>query len=130
LQVSAGGFSVSRNANLTRWSGQPSDWSLFELSIFEQARRSLKAQGVDVELDYGITDEGDPWLVFCSREIEVLCHFARIGDEYVASVPFNGGGMTGVVLSDMLADFFPLLRNPPRGQSMQGQLGILRGDGG
>ncbi len=103
---------MSKNASLTRWGGSPADWTLFELSVFDQARRTLKLQGIDVELAHGVTDEGDPWLAFCTAEAwEVLCHFAKIGNEYVACVPFRGNGMTGVILSDVLADFFPRLRN-------------------
>ncbi len=101
---------MRRNANLARWNGPLSDWSLSELSVFDRARRSLKLQGVDVELECGVTDEGDPWLVFCNAETgEVLGHFARIGDDYVGCVPFHCNGLTTVMLSDLLAAFLPRL---------------------
>jgi hypothetical protein len=104
------GVSVRRNANLARWNRATSDWSLFELSIFDHARRSLKLQGVEVELECGVTDEGDPWLVFCNVETgDVLGHFARIGDDYVACVPFHCNGLTSVILPDVLAPFLPRL---------------------
>jgi len=104
---------MSTKASLTATSGRVSDWSLMELSIFDQARRSLKLQGVDIEMDWGLTDEGDPWLTFCYGEAaEVLCHFARIDNEYVACVPFRGRGLTDEILSDLVADAFPLLRIP------------------
>ena len=101
---------MRRNANLARWRGPLSDWSLFELSVFDHARRSLKLQGVDVELECGVTDEGDPWLVFCDVETgDVLGHFARIGDDYVGCVPFHCDGLRSVILPDVLAAFLPRL---------------------
>jgi hypothetical protein len=105
------GVSVSRSASLTRWSRPVSDWSFAELAVFDHVRQSLKLQGVEVELEHGVTDEGDPWLIFCADACDVICHFAKMGDEYVACVPFCGTGMTGVILSDLVVDFFPHLRN-------------------
>jgi hypothetical protein len=86
------------------------DWSLLELSIFEQVKRSWKLQGVHAETECGMTDEGEPWLVFCDADTgEVLCHLARLGNKYVACVPFYGVGTTGAALTDVLDDFFKTL---------------------
>jgi hypothetical protein len=84
------------------------EWSLLELSILEQARKTLEHQGGHVEIECGITDEGDPWLVFCDADTSnVLCHFARLGgDKYVACVPFGNAGTTGAALTDVVDDFF------------------------
>ena len=99
---------MSRNSSRARWCGAPStDWSLLELSIFEQAKRALKLQGVHVEVDCGMTDEGDPWLVFCDADSsKLLCHLARLGAKYIACVPFNDVGSTGTALTDVLDEFF------------------------
>jgi len=87
------------------------DWSLLELSILEQARKTLEYRGGHVEIECGITDEGDPWLVFCDADTSnVLCHVARLGgDKYVACVPFGNVGTTGSALTDVLEDFFSSL---------------------
>ena len=84
------------------------DWSLLELSILEQARKTLEYQVGHVEIECGITDEGDPWLVFCDADTSnVLCHFARLGsDKYVACVPLGNVGITGSAMTDVLDDFF------------------------
>ena len=99
---------MSRNSGRARWCGEQSiDWSLLELSIFEQAGRTLELQGVHVEVECGTTDEGDPWLVFCDADSsETLCHVARLGNKYVACVPFNNVGTSGAALTDVLDDFF------------------------
>ena len=95
-----------RNGILARYGS--TDWSLLELSILEQARKTLEHQGGHVEIECGITDEGDPWLVFCDADTsDVLCHFARPGGgKYVACVPFGNVGTTGSALTDVLDDFF------------------------
>jgi hypothetical protein len=123
------GGSVGRNASLTRWSRPVSDWSLVELAVFDRVRRSLKLQGIDVELEHGTTDEGDPWLIFCADACDVICHFAKIGNEYVACVPFCGGGMRGVILPDLVANFFPHLRKPATPTKRAAPVGrVVRGD--
>jgi len=81
---------MSRNSGRAKRCGEQSiDWSLLELSIFRAAEKTLELQGVHVEVEYGMTDEGDPWLVFCDADTSnVLCHFARLGrGKYVAVCP-------------------------------------------
>ena len=100
---------MSRNSGRAKWCGEQSiDWSHLELSIFRAAEKTLELQGVHVEVEYGMTDEGDPWLVFCDADTSnVLCHFARLGGgKYVACVPFENVGTTGAALTDVLDDFF------------------------
>ena len=87
-------------------------------------------QGGRVEIECGITDEGDPWLVFCDADTSnVLCHFARLGgDKYVACVPFGNAGTTGTALTDVLDDFFssPVGRGRALGLSSAVSHGKLR----
>ena len=94
-----------RNCILARYGS--TDWSLLELSILEQARKTLEFQGGHVEIECGITDEGDPWLVFCDADTSnVLCHFARLGsDKYVACVPSTMLEPPSRI-EDVLDDFF------------------------
>jgi hypothetical protein len=96
-----------RNCILAKYGS--TDWSLLELSILEQARKTLKYRRGHIEVDCGMTDEGEPWLVFCDADdtTNVLCHFARLGsDKYVACVPFDNVGTTGTALTDVLDEFF------------------------
>lgn len=96
---------MNRNSSRFKWCGS-TNWSPSELSIFQQAGRILELQGIHVEIETGMTDEGDPWLVFCDSSSEWLCHFARVGSKYVACVPFENVGTTGTALTDVLDDFF------------------------
>jgi hypothetical protein len=96
------------NTGRVSWCGEPStDWSLLEFSIIVEVGRSLELRGVRVEFDCGMTDEGDPWLVFCDADSsELLCHVARLGKLYVACLPFGDAGVTGTALTEVLDDFF------------------------
>jgi hypothetical protein len=62
------------------------DWSQQELAEFYRVEAALVNSGVAITTDRGITDEGDPWLVFCRDDNdEVIVHFARIDGEYVVA---------------------------------------------
>lgn len=84
----------------------PTGWSAHELALFSRASKLLSLGGLRVETDYGLTDEGEPWLVFCNAESgDVFGHFARMREEYVACIPFSGRGLRGGELRDVLGRF-------------------------
>ena len=81
-------------------------WSNYELAQFHRMIAILCGVGFAFETDSGVTDEGDPWLVFCEADSgEVCAHFARIGGEYVACGPCLDQILTGTTLRQ-LADHF------------------------
>jgi hypothetical protein len=64
---------------------QSNDWTQRELAEFYRVESALVQAGLQLETDRGLTDEGDPWFVFCRTDSgEVFIHFARIGGQYVA----------------------------------------------
>jgi hypothetical protein len=82
------------------------DWSKDELAYLHHAARLLSANGLCVESECGLTDECDPWFVYCDAESgDVLVHFARVDGSYVACSPFDDGALTGPVLSDVIDEF-------------------------
>ena len=81
-------------------------WSSDELDLLLGAAKFLRSEGVDLVSDHGITDEGEPWFVFCDPETcDILAHFARIGGEYLACVPFRNHTVKGSVLQALLDRF-------------------------
>jgi hypothetical protein len=97
LNLSTG--SVEPNVPLTGWSAR-------ELALFSRAARLLSSGGLHIETDYGLTDEGEPWLVFCHVESGDVCgHFAKVHEKYVACIPFRGNGLRGWQLHDVLSRF-------------------------
>jgi len=67
------------------------DWSNQELAEFYRVENSLIRAGLPVETDRGLSDEGDPWFVFCHAETgDIIIHFARFDGSYaVASSVFD-----------------------------------------
>ena len=58
------------------------DWSTQEIAEFYRVEAALVQAGASVCVDRGVSDEGDPWFVFCRAvDGEVIVHFARIAGE-------------------------------------------------
>ena len=76
--------------------GNEGDWSQQELAEFYRVEAALVNSGVAVTTDRGVTDEGDPWFVFCREDNdEVIVHFARINGEYVVVSNLTEGVVRG-----------------------------------
>lgn len=70
------------------------DWTQQELAEFYRVETVLIQSGVSLETDRGLSDEGDPWFVFCRPQTgDVIVHFARHGSDYIAA----GGALDGVL---------------------------------
>jgi hypothetical protein len=77
------------------------------LGHLRRAADLLRAAGFSADTDHGVTDQGDPWFVFCDAATgDVFAHFARIEGRYVACVPFRHDALSGSVLSALIDDFF------------------------
>lgn len=59
------------------------DWSNQELASIYHVRSLLTAAGMSTVVDRGVTDEGDPWCVFCRADGEVFIHLCRIDGSYL-----------------------------------------------
>jgi hypothetical protein len=81
-------------------------WSTHEFDLLLGAARFLRSEGANLVTDYGVTDEGEPWFVFCDPDTDdVLAHFASIAGEYLACVPFRNHVLTGYDLNALLDQF-------------------------
>jgi len=63
------------------------DWTYRELSTLKQIQTILDDAGVCLELERGVTDEGDPWLALCTEAGDVFLHVCRIGMIYLLDGP-------------------------------------------
>ncbi|MEO9901165.1 MAG: hypothetical protein ABJF28_10260 [Nisaea sp.] len=64
---------------------QPQGWSTQEIAEFYRISDIMARAGLRVEIDQGVTDEGEPWLVFVRPETDdVVAHFARIDGFFVS----------------------------------------------
>ena len=98
------------------------DWSAQELAEFYRVEAALLQSGLRVSLDRGVTDEGDPWFVFCRAEDdEVIVHFARIDGRYLINAPGFGGNVTGHDFRALVRDMVernPILRPAKREENV------------
>ena len=82
------------------------DWSKEELGHLQRAAHFVRKLKISVETDHGVTDEGDPWFVICDASSdEVLVHFCRIRDRYIACAPFLESSLTGYIFTDLIECF-------------------------
>ena len=64
----------------------PQPWTNDELAELYRVVDLLGRAGLAVTTDMGMSDEGDPWFVFCRADNEeVIAHFARIDGNFVAA---------------------------------------------
>jgi hypothetical protein len=92
-----------------RRSSRSSDWTPQEIAEFYRVESVLVQGGLPVTTDRGITDEGDPWFVFCRADNdEVIAHFARIDHEYVVVSSFQRGAVRGRNFRALIRDVMDL----------------------
>ena len=61
------------------------DWTQRELAEFYRVESALIQAGLTLETERGVTDEGEPWFVFCRADTgEAFIHFARVDGKYIA----------------------------------------------
>lgn len=64
----------------------PQPWTNDELAELYRVVDILARAGLAVETETGLSDEGDPWFIFCRADTgDVIAHFARIDDHFVAA---------------------------------------------
>jgi hypothetical protein len=81
------------------------DWRNQELADLFRVKRLLDAAGVACEIDRGVTDEGDPWFVFCRGDGEVFAHFCRIDELYILDSPTIDRPLRGRDFNALINDF-------------------------
>jgi hypothetical protein len=70
---------------------QVRDWDNAELAQFYRVEAALRQAGIFVDTERGLTDEGDPWFVYCRQDSgEVFLHIARFDGVYIAASPSMG----------------------------------------
>ena len=95
----------------------PQPWTNDELAELYRVVDLLGRAGLAVATDMGMSDEGDPWFVFCRVDNEeVIAHFARIDGIFVAASiavdeTFRGANFRQIV--DRMVSSQPLVMPRP-----------------
>lgn len=96
---------------LSRLRGKSRDWTNQDIAEFYRIEAALSQANFQVEFDRGLSDEGDPWCVFCRADTgDVVVHFARIDGTCIVSAPILELSLTGVSFQDIVQQF--LIRLP------------------
>jgi len=105
-----------------RRSAAPCDWSAQELAEFYRIESALIQAGLQVVSVRGLTDEAEPWFVFCREEDdEVIIHFARIDGRYLISSPAYCGTVMGHDFHTLVRrtiERHPMLQPRPRNDNL------------
>lgn len=80
------------------------DWSAVERARLQDLADRLTAGGVEVEVIFGATDEGDPWCVVTDGSGDVLIHVARIDGKFVVHSAVDDAVSESVDLHAALRD--------------------------
>ncbi len=99
------------------------DWSNQEIAEFYRVEAALVQAGMNIAVDRGLSDEGDPWFVFCrAHDGEVIVHFARVEGQYLIVAESVGRALQGSDFRRLLAEFVSvnptLIPMPPRGSKL------------
>lgn len=81
------------------------DWTNQEIADLFRVRQLLSSAGVPVDTLRGISDEGDPWFVFCDLNGDVFIHMARIDGLYVLDSPNVARPLRGLNFNALVDDF-------------------------
>ena len=80
---------ASLTANVFAFPGRkkgPQPWTNDELAELFRVVDILGRAGLKVDTETGLSDEGDPWFVFCRADTgDVIAHFARIDGKFIAA---------------------------------------------
>ena len=81
-------FSAHNVVSLFRARPPVRDWDNAELAQFFRVEAALRQAGIFVDTQRGLTDEGDPWFVYCRQDTgDVFLHIARFDGLYFAASP-------------------------------------------
>ena len=81
------------------------DWTNQEMADLARVQYLLSRAGVPLETDRGITDEGDPWFVFCDLSGEVFVHICRMGMTYLLDGPSLEEPLRGPSFDSLVKSF-------------------------
>ncbi len=104
LAVGTEAVSISALA-LDRAAPAVRDWTNQEMADLARVQFLLSRAGVPLETDRGLTDEGDPWFVFCDAQGEVFVHICRMGMMYLLDGPSLEAPLRGPNFESLVKGF-------------------------
>lgn len=87
-------------------------WTNEELAELYRVEHALAQARIAIGTDHGVTDEGDPWFVFCRPGGEVIVHATRFNGLYRLYSPALPQPLTGISFATLTRTFVSGLRAP------------------
>ena len=88
-----------------RRSARTDDWTREELAELYRIEHALVQANVRLETDRGLSDEGDPWFVFCRVDGEILVHISRFDGQYRLYSPGLSNPLVGHSFAELARSF-------------------------
>src|SRR5215831_101929 len=88
-----------------RRSTRTDDWTREELAELYRIEHALVQANVRLETDRGLSDEGDPWFVFCRVDGEILVHISRFDGQYRLYSPGLPNPLVGHSFAELARSF-------------------------
>jgi hypothetical protein len=96
---------AARVVSFVRRQSTAVDWTRDELAELYRIEHALTQSGLTLEVERGVTDEGDPWFAFCRPDGEVLIHLARYDGLYRLHSPALLSPLIGRSFSELTKAF-------------------------
>jgi len=83
-------FSANGTVNNSVFDWAPStdqNWTNQEIAEFYRVKKFFSLYKIFIVTDTGLSDEGDPWFVYCNHQGEVFAHFCKIDGKYLLDSP-------------------------------------------
>ncbi|MEZ0251496.1 MAG: hypothetical protein ACAH20_11140 [Methylobacteriaceae bacterium] len=93
-------------------SARQGNWSQQELAEFYRVEAALLRAGFSIASEHGLSDEGEPWFVFCQPDGDAIIHFAKIDGSYLIASDALDRPVRGTdfrTLIDQIAQLHPHL---------------------
>ncbi len=81
------------------------DWTNQELADLYRVESLLVQAGIKMSTGRGVTDEDDPWFVFCREDGDVFVHLARADGRYLLDSPGLSGLLEGPDFATLIDTF-------------------------
>jgi hypothetical protein len=95
----------SQVVSFLRRSVRTADWTREELAELYRIEHALAQANVRLDTDRGLTDEGDPWFVFCRVDGEILVHISRFDGQYRLYSPGLSNPLVGHSFAELAKSF-------------------------
>jgi hypothetical protein len=96
---------TSRVVAFFRPKRRAADWSQEEIAELYRIEHALIQARFSIETDRGVSDEGDPWFVFCKADGEVLVHITRTDNSYLLYAVGLPRALVGTAIGDLSRSF-------------------------